>query len=212
MPRSVPAFSVTADSNDLQAVIALAAMGSISQDEGLVEAALAEVLAKPLDVRERLGGQDLDRFLVQHHLGNVSPAYLLKGKRFADLLRTGTYLQGDAGAARMVLKQAIHLRPGAVEPLSQLAKLFLQERNIDMGSKMAQAAVDADRHLETGWKAALLRSVAALTDVPTTPKGEATEEAEAKQAALREAQRVLLSRPFDSNAWRVVELARSAAV
>jgi hypothetical protein len=54
-------------------------MGSISQDEGLVEAALAEVLAKPLDVRERLGGQDLDRFLIQHHLGNVSRPSRLSG-------------------------------------------------------------------------------------------------------------------------------------
>jgi hypothetical protein len=117
--------------------------------------------------------------------------------------------QGDAGAARTVLTQAIHLRPGAVEPLSELARLFLQEKNTGMGRKMAQAAVDADRHLETGWKAALLRSVAALAGGEATFEGETAEEVQVKRAeALRDAQRVLLSRPFDSDAWRVVEMAR----
>lgn len=107
------------------------------------------------------------------------------------------------------MTQAIHLRPGSVEPLSELARLFLQEGNVGMGRKMAQAAVDADQHLETGWKAALLRSVAALTGGDALLEGETAEEVHAKRAeALREAQRVLLSRPFDSDAWRVVELAR----
>lgn len=192
-------------------------MGSISEDEGLVEAALAEVLAKPLDVRERLGGQDLDRFLIQHHLGNVS-----RPRRFCLPLEPPSagidssspllarWPQNDVAAARSVLTQAIHIRPGAPESLGDLAKLFLQENNLVMGRKMAQAAVDADRHLETGWKAALLRSVATFAGGDALVDGDTLEEAQAKRKqAVRDAQRVLLSRPFDQDAWRVVEMGRA---
>lgn len=94
--------------------------------------------------------------------------------------------------------------------MNDLSKLFLQEGNAALGLKMAQAAVDADDHLETGFRAVLLRSAATLAGAKVLNDDEETAERakESREKALRDAQRVLLSRPFDPEAWRVVEMAR----
>lgn len=82
-----------------------------------------------------------------------------------------------------------------------------------MGLKMAQAAVDADDHLETGFRAVLLRSAATLAGAKVLDDDEeetAERARERREKALQNAQRVLLSRPFDPEAWRVVEMARKS--
>lgn len=96
--------------------------------------------------------------------------------------------------------------------MNDLSKLFLQEGNAALGLKMAQAAVDADDHLETGFRAVLLRSAATLAGVKVLNDDEETAERakESREKALQDAQRVLLSRPFDPEAWRVVEMARQS--
>jgi len=51
-------------------------MGILTDDDGLVDAALSEMLSLPLDQRVAMDPHhDLNGLLVKHHLGQVSDAY-----------------------------------------------------------------------------------------------------------------------------------------
>jgi superkiller protein 3 len=63
---------IAADSENLAAINALAGMGILTDDEGLVDAALADLLALPLDRRLELDPQrDVNYLLTKHHIGQV---------------------------------------------------------------------------------------------------------------------------------------------
>lgn len=65
-------LSITADPENLAAINTLAGMGILTDDEGLVDAALSEILALPLEKRRALDpGRDVDYLLTQNHLGQV---------------------------------------------------------------------------------------------------------------------------------------------
>jgi superkiller protein 3 len=50
-------------------------MGILTDDDGLVDAALSEMLSLPLDQRIAMDPHhDVDNLLVKHHLGRVSDA------------------------------------------------------------------------------------------------------------------------------------------
>jgi superkiller protein 3 len=66
-------ISIAADPEDLTTVNILAGMGILSNDDSLVDAALSELLALPLQRRYELdSGRDADYLVIQHHLGQVS--------------------------------------------------------------------------------------------------------------------------------------------
>jgi superkiller protein 3 len=65
--------SITTDSENLNAINALAGMGILTDDDNLVDAALSEILSLPAEKRHELDpGRDVDYLLIQHHLGQVS--------------------------------------------------------------------------------------------------------------------------------------------
>ena len=65
--------SINRDPGNLAVVIALATMGLISNDEALIDAALSEILALPVEERHtRDPNGDVNDLLVKHHLANVS--------------------------------------------------------------------------------------------------------------------------------------------
>ena len=64
--------SITTDPENLTAINALAGMGILTEDEGLVDAALSEILALPLDERRaRDPRRDVTYLLTQQHLEQV---------------------------------------------------------------------------------------------------------------------------------------------
>lgn len=64
--------SIDADPDNLTAVNTLAGMGVLTNDDDLVDAALSEILALPLDQRySRDPQRDVAYLLIQHHIGQV---------------------------------------------------------------------------------------------------------------------------------------------
>ncbi|KAI0356305.1 TPR-like protein [Trametes cingulata] len=96
--------SIEYDPENLMAINTLAGMGILTDDDGLVDAALSEVLSLPLDQRhERDPERDVTYLLVQHHLG-----------------------QGDARQAMSVAQKAVFAEPERTDVRRELASLTLR--------------------------------------------------------------------------------------
>jgi hypothetical protein len=65
-------LSIASDPENLGAINILAGMGILTDDDGLVDAALSEVMALPIDQKHKLDLQrDVDYLLIQHGLSQV---------------------------------------------------------------------------------------------------------------------------------------------
>lgn len=63
----------------MEAINLLAGMGILTNDDGLVDAALSEMLSLPLDQRvAKDPHHDVDGLLVKHHLGQVGGVRLFQ--------------------------------------------------------------------------------------------------------------------------------------
>jgi superkiller protein 3 len=68
-----PYSSINSDPENLEAINLLAGMGILTDDDGLVDAALSEMLSLPLHQRAAMDPHhDVNGLLVKHHLGQVS--------------------------------------------------------------------------------------------------------------------------------------------
>lgn len=94
-----PRFSISSDPENLEAINLLAGMGILTDDDGLVDAALSEMLSLPLDQRAAMDPHhDVNGLLVKHHLGQVSNARLCFCVCFKmDLFFPGRHPQGVLG-------------------------------------------------------------------------------------------------------------------
>lgn len=64
--------SISADPENLTAINTLAGMGVLTDDDNLVDAALSEILALPIELRHEMDpGRNVDYLLTQYHLGQV---------------------------------------------------------------------------------------------------------------------------------------------
>lgn len=64
--------SIESDPENLTAINTLAAMGILTDDDNLVDAALSEILALPLEQRLELDPKrDVGYLLTQHYIGQV---------------------------------------------------------------------------------------------------------------------------------------------
>jgi len=64
--------SIASDPENLIAINTLAGMGVVTDDEGLVDAALSEILALPIEQKHNLDPhRHVDYMLIQHHLAQV---------------------------------------------------------------------------------------------------------------------------------------------
>ncbi|TBU40919.1 TPR-like protein [Dichomitus squalens] len=96
--------SIEYDPENLLAINTLAGMGILTDDDGLVDAALSELLSLPLDQRhERDPEREVTYLLVQHHLG-----------------------QGDAMQAISVAQKAVFAEPERTDVRRALASLALR--------------------------------------------------------------------------------------
>ncbi|KAG6857271.1 hypothetical protein H0H87_007104 [Tephrocybe sp. NHM501043] len=115
---------IAADPENLTAINALAGMGVLTDDESLVDAALSELLALPIEQRHKLDpGRNVDHLLTQYHLGQ----------------------QQDTKKAASVVQGALFAEPSRSEAWATLATLMLQEEKFGLavallaGSKESSA-------------------------------------------------------------------------
>ncbi|KAJ3841697.1 TPR-like protein [Lentinula raphanica] len=100
---------IAEDPENLEAINTLAAMGILTDDESLIDAALSEIIAMPLDRKRALDPQqDVDHLLIQHHLG-----------------------QNDIDKTLSVAQSAVFTSPGESEPRNRLARLLCQMQQYD---------------------------------------------------------------------------------
>jgi len=93
----------------------------MTDDDGLVDAALSEMLSLPLDQRAAMDPHhDVNRLLVKHYLGQVSSARPLF---FAEVLPS---FQGDIPRAFSEAQKGIFAQPALKELKIQAASLALQ--------------------------------------------------------------------------------------
>lgn len=169
-------------------------MGILTEDDGLVDAALSEILALPLERRHELDpSRDVDYLLVQHHLGQVC-FYLFPSLPCADV-----WSQGDLSRALSVAQGAVFAEPSQPEARAQLAALAIQN-----GGNNRALAILAGLAGRTG-DLRKLPSLSAIARAPGT-------EVEDGRVALQEAQRAIMLGPSELRNWQTLAYVRSRAV
>lgn len=140
--------SIADDPDNPMAVNALGGMGILTDDAGLVDAALSELLALPLEERQaRDPRRDVDYLLMQHELA-----------------------QGDLPRALTAVQKLVLREPSRAQSRRQLATLALQAGN----PTSARAVLDAASAGADGGelrRALGLRAVAAAHADPGTARG-----------------------------------------
>ena len=153
------------------AINTLAGMGILTDDDGLVDAALSELLSLPLDQRHaRDPEREVAYLLVQHHLGQGDAGQALSVAQravFAEPERTNarrelvalTLQNGESASALAVLQGSAQTQGGFVELRASLAlhavSLCLESgagANIAVASKLAQKGVMLSPWDQRGWE------------------------------------------------------------
>lgn len=115
--------SISSDPENLEAINVLAGMGILTNDDGLVDAALSEMLSLPLDQRVAMDPHhDVDGLLVKHYLGQVSDAH----SRLCLVPQLTLHLQGDISRAFSEAQKGIFAQPTSRELKIRAASLALQ--------------------------------------------------------------------------------------
>ncbi|KAJ7668399.1 TPR-like protein [Mycena polygramma] len=128
---------IGADSENLAAINALAGMGILTDDDGLVDAALADLLALPLDRRLELDPQrDVNYLLTKHHIG-----------------------QENAEKALAVAQGAVFAEPGRRDVRNQLAALSIQRGNHTSALALLSASSRDSETLDTARASLALQAV-----------------------------------------------------
>ncbi|TFY67241.1 hypothetical protein EVJ58_g1753 [Rhodofomes roseus] len=166
--------SIESDPENLMAINTLAGMGILTGDESLVDAALSEILALPLDQRlSRDPGRDVAYLLIQHHLA-----------------------QGDVAQALSIAQKAVLAEPSRPEMRHTLAALGVQHGD----SKSAQAVLAGtsgprESNLENARQSLHLE---AITRCLADPSTEQTAEAHTL------AQKAVILSPWDKRNWQAL--------
>ncbi|CAK5265358.1 unnamed protein product [Mycena citricolor] len=123
----------TTDPENLAAINTLAGMGILTEDDGLVDAALADLLALPPDRRFTLDpSRDVDDLLLQHRLG-----------------------QGNLSLAMAIAQGSVMAEPSRAEARQQLALL-----NVQRGEPSAAVALLSTESSDTpAWKHLALQAM-----------------------------------------------------
>ncbi|KAG1742187.1 superkiller protein 3 [Suillus lakei] len=103
---------ITSDPENLMAINTLAGMGILTEDDGLVDAALSEILSLPVEQRHELDPRrDVTYLLVQHYLG-----------------------LGDSARATKIAQKALHVEPSNLQMRREVASLLLRQGDRDAAS------------------------------------------------------------------------------
>ncbi|KAF8170200.1 superkiller protein 3 SKI3 [Mycena galopus ATCC 62051] len=166
---------IAADSENLAAINALAGMGILTHDEGLVDAALADLLALPLDRRLELDPQrDVNYLLTKHHIG-----------------------QGNVEKALAVAQGAVFAEPSRWDVRNQLATLSIQQGNHTSALALLSASNRDSDTLDIA-RASLARASLALQAVTEAFNGDVS------KVAKRQAQKAVFLAPWEVRNWEAL--------
>lgn len=120
--------SIDSDPDNLMAINTLAGMGILTEDDSLLDAALSEILALPVEDRqERDPERDVTYLLTKHHLAQVSPHR--KPGCASVLTFQNVGYQGNMDSALAVAQKAVVLEPSRSNSRRDLALLSLQRED-----------------------------------------------------------------------------------
>lgn len=167
-------------------------MGILTDDDSLVDAALSELLALPLERRHELDPQrDANYLLIQHYLGQVGPP--VKYPTFVD-----EWDKNDAKKALSVAQGALHAEPSRNENRNELAGMMLQNGGCNPSLSVLSGLTSVnDRH--TLLASLTLRAIALAMDGSSHKM----------DVARREIQRAIMLSPSDIRLWTVLAYIRS---
>ncbi|PPQ64992.1 hypothetical protein CVT26_015701, partial [Gymnopilus dilepis] len=178
---------IASDPGNLPAINTLAGMGILTGDDGLVDAALSEILALPVDQKHQLDPQrHVDYLLTQHHLA-----------------------QGDVKGALSLAQAAVQAEPSSTSQRNRLASIVMQSGEYNdalallAGVAAGAAGKSGDMHADI--EALSIQAVARASGSEGLSK---EEEQERLNKALREAQRAIMMRPSEMRGWRTLAYVR----
>ncbi|KAF9562772.1 TPR-like protein [Agrocybe pediades] len=187
---------IASDPENLIAINTLAGMGVVTNDEGLVDAALSEILSLPVDQKHKLDPQrHVDYLLIQHHLA-----------------------QEDLNGALSIAQHAVSAEPSNIGSRTRLAALMVQrgENNTDTALALLAGMGDEGPNNKTGEVDAAVEALniqAVAQTISAGTKDKAEEGALATERdALAKAQRAIMMRPSDPKNWDALAYVRARTV
>jgi len=174
-------LSIASDSENLAAMNILAGMGILTNDDGLVDAALSEVMALPIDQKHRLDSQrDVDYLLIQHGLS-----------------------QGDSTQALSIAQHAVSVEPSSIKQRSRLACLIIQNGN----NAEALALLNGVNNMDNNGQ--LEAAISALNIQAVLTAQVCNDDKDYNIDALCKAQRAILMCPSDPRGWQTLAYVRA---
>ncbi|KLO19533.1 TPR-like protein [Schizopora paradoxa] len=161
------------DPQNLTAVVVLAAMGLLTDDEDLIDAALSEIMSLSIDVRHARDPE-----------GAVE-----------DILSSHFLAEGNTSKASSVLQQAIHAEPWKSKPRCEMASLCASTGEAGAAQALLQKLLDRSIVTEMEGMHHALRLSAIVH--ATTRATSLNDEAEAQ----RSSQRAVHLAPWDTRNW-----------
>ncbi|KAH9485295.1 Superkiller protein 3 [Psilocybe cubensis] len=196
---------IASDPENLPAINTLAGMGILTNDDGLVDAALSEILALPLDQKHHLDPQrHVDYLLIQHHLA-----------------------QGATGETMSIAQHSVNAEPGSLDQRNRLASLIVQSRENKGSTSGGQVQKSALALLSAGGlsgdvdAAAVALSIQAVMQASLKEKvdvgnkegrGDGSGGNGMQRDALRKAQRAIMMRPSEMRGWQTLAYVRARSI
>ncbi|KAF6760007.1 superkiller protein 3 SKI3 [Ephemerocybe angulata] len=173
---------ISEDSNNLPAINVLAGLGILTKDEGLVDAAVSEIVSLPPDERVALDHDgNVDYLLIQYHLS-----------------------QGDLAKAITTAQKSLFSSPANIVKNNTLGALLLKMRY----PSGTLALVSGHENALTAGSTTLMLSAVAHYLLYSAAEPGAQEEHEKK--ALKAAQRAVMMNPGKAICWQVLACIRKA--
>ncbi|CAA7259262.1 unnamed protein product [Cyclocybe aegerita] len=183
---------IASDPENLTAINTLAGMGILTHDDNLVDAALSEILALPIERKHKLDPQrHVDYLLIQHHLA-----------------------QEDTKQAISVAQHAVRAEPERLDQRNRLAALIVREgQNKDGLALLAAADGKTSAGDNTGAEAEDVIATLSIQAVAQCSLGDNGEDNtggdESLWDALSKAQRAIMMRPSDARGWQTLAYVRA---
>ncbi|KAG8992908.1 hypothetical protein FRB90_000870, partial [Tulasnella sp. 427] len=174
--------AITENFRNMDAITALAAYGMLSLDDDLLNAALSEIRAMPIDEQRKLDPEGtVEHLLTHHHLG-----------------------QGLVDDAVTLMKASVHAAPMALRPRLRLARLLIQQGHPDQARAVLAGLLHAEGQSDRSHGAEIL-SLSALALAQSKAEG-------SKETALKEAQRAVFLDPASLQARSILRFCRLVAL
>ncbi|KAG8934379.1 Superkiller protein 3 [Tulasnella sp. 417] len=175
--------AITEDPRNMDAITALAAYGMLNLDDDLLDAALSEIRAMPIDERRSLDPEGtVEHLLTHHHLG-----------------------QGLIKDAAILMEASVHATPMASKPRLRLARLLIQQGRPEQARAVLAGLLDSGGQTDKSHVAEIL-SLAALALAQSGSKVKPSD-----RTALMEAQRAVFLDPSSLQARKVLQYCRTIA-